>query len=258
MKIKKLNIIFSCFIIILVSFIVIPVKMDNNDFFPSEGTTSTYQWSFDGIPLISTLNGDHIDHSDHLTYTEIFVENPLSCEFTVKYSMFNEFLEESVSGEFHNETGTSKFKVSYLINTLTRLYVNELGISSNMHTCGYIDPRGLAIGDFIMVGMENFTVGVKENITIFNSERESWKLDFVSEYYNITYYFDIFTGILIDALYSTTSGSIGQGSSINNDIISHRQHLIATNAWISSQTTDIEFIIFFIGFGVLIAIPRRE
>lgn len=213
-------------------------------FYPPEGTVSTYRWNFDKFPYICALNDTHIDLNDYDSSNDVCVENPTHAEFTVSYHMFGSFLEEAIDGNIYNATTSIRFQPSYLINITTRLYVNEQGISWGGYANGYIDPREVSIGSQI----NDINVTAKERINIEGMDREAWKLEYLSDFMNQTFHYDVLTGILLAAKLETFEGSIGRSteSSIqafhqDREIISHEQVLIATNAWSTSHLTVFPF-----------------
>lgn len=260
---------FIYFIIILSFFPLVQFTSGSYDLFhPPEGTVSTYRWNFNNFPNICALNGTHIDMNDYDSLNDVCIENPTYAEFNVSYNMFGNFLEEAVDGYMHNATTSIRFQPSYLINISTRLYVNEQGISSGGYANGYIDPRGVSVGSQINVGFTSINVTAKERINIVGTEREAWKLEYISEFMNQTFHYDVITGILLTAKLKTYEGSIGrstkpirhsiQAFDQDSKIISHEQVLISTNAWITSHITIFPLFEIMILMCVLTIITKKK
>ncbi|MCK4847639.1 MAG: hypothetical protein KAT16_01300 [Candidatus Heimdallarchaeota archaeon] len=208
-------------------------------YFPPEGTTSTYSWDFTGFPEISTMNSKFND--TNTSEDTINTINPTKAEFTVTYVSYGEFLIEEIDGVMENATGSQEYYITFLVNKTTREYVNSEGETTCMGGVnGYIDPFIVEIGSQVEIGGTLLTVTTKENVSIAGQDRGSWKLEYISEWGNQTFHYDIETGILLKARLETTEVSIGSGAEIGErkeDKISHTQKLTSTNAFDIPKTT---------------------
>lgn len=262
MKIRK-NLYKLCSILGILFFSIgITASAQTTHFYPTEGTSSIYRWNFDGFPNVCVMNSENSDPNE-LDQFEC-VDNPTYAEFSVSYGMSGVFLEEQVEGYIHNASVEYKFMSSFLINTSTREYVDEKGeVSSLGFACGYIDPRNMSKGTLVMVGETEVETIAKENIHVTGISREAWKLEYKSESRNETYYYDVLTGILLDAKLVTSGGSIGGAAEINSPkqtLISREQILISTNAWESEsvKVTTSSSIVYVLGLFIIMIITRRK
>ncbi|MHA2366446.1 MAG: hypothetical protein ACXAC7_20985 [Candidatus Hodarchaeales archaeon] len=248
---KQYNLIFL--IVICYFSIALPSHAQSSDFYPPEGTTSKYLWSFDGFKEIYALNGSHIDY-DNLSNQEVLVENPIKADFTVSYSFYDKFVEETVKTIMINDIQSLSIESTFLINITTRQYVNEAGVPSNNYGNGYINPNEVSIGTEINVSSFITNVTRKESLTIADVEREAWFLELKKEenefsLMNVSLYFDQETGILLKVLLETVVGTIGDQPIFtqimnkpeikydSDQEISYSQVLIETNAWDAEEDT---------------------
>ena len=234
------------------------VSFISEPYFPPEGTLSTYLWDFTGFPAISTMNSNFND-STTLGDT-IHTINPTKAEFSIRFVSFEDFLVEEVNGVMYNVTGGQEFRVTRLLNKTTREYLDSSG-----GVVGYVDPFVLEKGSQIDISGVLVTVTTKENVTIFDQDRESWKLEYISEWMNQTFHYDVETGILLNARIETTEEFIGSGAEvgdIKDEIICYQQKIISTNAFYLPTTTftssfgALTFLITAIGCATII--QRRK
>ena len=261
-KSSKVLGLYPVFLICIFSVIVV-TNAEVTPFYPSEGTVSTYRWNFYGFPAIYTLNSSHYDYGGYDDSSDIYVENPTYSEFSVSYNLYNGFLEEVLDGTMHNQSHSLNYMPSFLINYTTREYVNEEGEGSGGLANGYIDPRNLTLGTEVIVGFTPLNTTVKETINIAGNTREAWKLEFISENINQTLHYDTKTGILLDAEIKTREGSIGQAAHLasktqESTIVSHKQVLISTNAWETTQTTELPLMVVFLGLIVIFNSKKKK
>ena len=259
MKTRKNHLGLFSLLFILFFSIGMTVRAQNAPFYPAEGTISTYRWNFDGFDAICVSDSEENDPNEFDNL--VCIDNPTYAEFSVSYGMLNSFLEEKIEGSIHNESVALKFMSSFLINFSTREYVNEGGEGIPGFANGYIDPINMSIGTLVMVGMTQLETIAKEVIDITGVTREAWKLEYTSEYSNETMYYDVLTGILLDAKLETHGGSIGQAAKIftpKQTILSREQILISTNAWDSVKVTTSSSIIFVLGLFTVVIIVKRK
>ena len=235
-------------------------RAETAQFYPAEGTTSIYHWKFDGFPNVCVVDLEDYDPNEFDNF--VCVDNPTYAEFSVSYRMSNLFLKEEIEGFIHNESVAYKFMSSFLINSSTREYVDEIGRGSgNGFTTGYIDPRNLSIGTIVMVGTTQVETLANEVINITGISREAWKLEYTSESSNETFYYDVLTGILLDAKLMTNGGSIGRAAEIfspKQKVFSREQILISTNAWDSVKVTTSSSFVPVLSLLIVMIIFRRK
>ncbi len=263
---KNLKILlFSSSLLFLIQFSISPtLNVISETHFPPEGTTSTYSWDFTGFPEIMTMNSKFND--TNTSEDTINTINPTKAEFTVTYVSYGAFLIEEIDGVMKNATSNQDYYITLLVNKTTREYVDFEGEDIGMGGVnGYIDPFIVEIGSQVKIGGTLLTVTTKENVSIAGQDRGSWKLEYISEWGNLTFHYDIETGILLEAMLETTEGSIGSAAEFGErkeDKISHTQKLISTNAFYipkTTMTTPFGALMFCLtSIGCITIIQRRK
>ncbi len=269
----KTRIIGILLIFLTIFFILTYVRAYTDPFRPSDGTSSTYRWDFEGFRSSGALNDTHIDHNDIISADSFDILNPTYAEFSVSYSTFGAFLEETIDGTMHNATHSLRFIPSFLIDPTNHIYVNEKGEGSNRTTVGYINPNNIDIGSKILLEAFMANVTTETACDVADTTREAWKLEYISNILNITAFYDTVTGILLKMDFKTIGGGIGDignstdcytrkyGQKSVEEVSTRIQTLISTNAWDTDKNGLIPFadpIIPFICLAVISMIQKSR